>query len=277
MLLVIRKILFDFKEYVILTILLLISLILLANNDNPQIKNLRSMALANFAVINSLSTNFTDLFSSDSEMMELKRKNAELMMEINRFREYAYQNYELRNLITLKDTTKYPLISAKIVSKLVSSTQGNMIVSVGSNDGIKIGMPVIHAAGLVGMVVEVTDRFSLVRTLQNSNFKLAVRDQRSNVEGILTWDGSDLIIKNIPTTNDVQIGDRVVTSDFSTIIPPSLSVGLIQKRVSVVSGLLSNIVVHPYVDFASINNVFVVNLVLDRQLEDIELNFFKAR
>lgn len=273
----IRKILFDFKEYVVLTLLLIISLILLANNDYSKIQNLRAMAMANFAVINSIVTDFKNIFTNDSELMDLKRKNAELMMEINRFREYAYQNFELRNLIALKDTTHFPIISAKVVSKLVSTTQGNMIVNVGRKDSVEVGMPVIHVDGLVGMVIEVTDEFSLIRTLQNSNFKLAVRDQRSNIEGILSWNGSDMIIQNIPTSNDVQIGDRIVTSNFSTIMPPSISVGLVQRKVSTISGLLSNIIVHPFVDFAGVNNVFIVNLVLDKQMEDIELNFFRPR
>ncbi len=54
-------------------------------------------------------------------------------------------------------------------------------------------MPVITDKGLVGIVFESTDNYSSVRTYENSLFKVAVKNQRSNVDGVLNWDGKNLL------------------------------------------------------------------------------------
>ena len=115
----------------------------------------------------------------------------------------------------------------------------------------------------------------ILSSLENSNLKLAVRDQRSNVNGILTWDGVQLVLQNIPTTDDVKAGDRIVTSAFSTIVPPQIPVGIVLKKETTISGLLSNVVVEPYVNLKALRNVFVMKLIQSKQLDSLELNLLK--
>ena len=121
----------------------------------------------------------------------------------------------------------------------------------------------------------VSEEFSLVRTFQNSNFKIAARNQNSGIDGILSWDGSQLLISKIPTTSDMEIGDRIISSDLSTIIPPSIPIGLIVKKEKSVSGLLSNIILKPFVELNSIRNVFVMQVIPGKQIEGLELNLLK--
>ncbi|MCB0752961.1 MAG: hypothetical protein KDC52_15930, partial [Ignavibacteriae bacterium] len=77
------------------------------------------------------------------------------------------------------------------------------------------------------------------------------------------------IIKNVPTTEDVEVGDRVIVSELSTIIPPAIPVGIISSKESTVSGILSNIKVKPYTNVNKIENVLVVKKSQNFQLDSL--------
>lgn len=267
-----RRFLTQFKEYIVLTIILIISLILISQNNNPKIKNIRLYALSSFAIMNYSLTGIIDYFQNTSYTNDLERINAELMLQVNLLREYGLENNELKNYLKYSDNSEYELIVSRIVSRVLSKINGNFIISKGSKDSIKVGMPVISHLGLIGLVVDVTDNFSTVRTYENSKFKVAVKNQRSNVSGIINWNGKNLIIKNVPTTYDIEIGDRIVVSELSSIILPSIPIGIVAEKEATLSGILTNIIVKPFVDINSIKNVLVIKSVVSKQLDDLELN-----
>ncbi len=258
-----------FKEYIILVLLIILSLILITLNDNSKVKNARLYALGTFASINSFLSNIKNNFENTDYTEELLKHNAKLMLRVNELREYAYEIDELKKHLDYKTKSNYDLISARIVSRLISKISGHFIISKGSVDSLSKGMPVITDEGLVGIIVDVANNYSTVRTYENSLFKVAVKDQRSNVNGILNWDGKDLIIKDIPTTDDVQIGDRVIVSELSTIIPPEIPIGIISSKESTVSGILSNVKVHPFTNLNNIRNVLVVRIKTNFQLDSL--------
>jgi rod shape-determining protein MreC len=270
-----RRIITDFKEYLLLTILTIISLVVLSRSEKPEAKHLTSFALSNFAVLSEITSSITSIFRTDESVQELQQENAELMLEVNRLRKVNMENEELKSILSFRDTSKYPLLPAKVISKLVTKTQGNFIINQGSVNDIKRGMPVLTSKGLVGLVMDVTENFSVVRTLYNSNLNLAIKVQRSNVDGVLSYDGAKLIIKDIPATYDVQEGDRIETSEFSSLFPPSIPVGQVARKESNVLGLLHNLTVKPFVNIESVNNVFVLKVLLTKQINQLEMNLLK--
>lgn len=270
-----RRIISDYKEYIVLLVLSVISLVVLRNNDSSKIRNLRIIGLGYFAAVNSVVSGFTDLFGGGSPAEELKKQNAGLVLELNRLRKYGLENESLRNMLAFRDTSSYPLLAAEVISKLVTKTQGNFIINRGNRDSVKTGMPVINEKGLVGIVAEVAEKFSVIKTIENSRLNIAVTIQRNDVDGILSWTGSRLIIKDIPTTYDVEVGDRIITSDFSSVFPPAIPVGVVVKKDSVQLGLLHNITVKPYADPGSVSNLFVVMIRQSRQVNQLELNLMK--
>lgn len=270
-----RRIVADYKEYILLIVLSIISLTLLSKNEKPQVKHLRTIALGNFAVLNELIESVTSFFRKDISLDELTKENAKLMLEVNRMRKLKSENDELHAMIAYRDTSKYPLIPAKVISKLVTKIQGNFIINKGFSDGIKKGMPVLSEKGLVGLIMDVAENYSVVRTLYNSNLNIAITMQRTNVNGILTYDGRNLVVKDIPSTYDVQVGDRVETSDFSSLFPPSIPVGIVQKKESNVLGLLHIITITAFADISGANNLFILKIVPSKQINELEMNLLK--
>ncbi|MBU0475183.1 MAG: rod shape-determining protein MreC, partial [Bacteroidetes bacterium] len=257
-------------EYILLFILLIISLIILTQSSNPEIKKIRRYAFASFAVWAEVL--YSIVSTENSELNELQIENAKLMLEVNMMREFALENEELKSLLKFEITSDYNLIPAAIVAKNISSTQGLFIINVGIKDSIRKSMPVMNEQGLIGIVTEVSNDYSLVQTLTSSSLKISATVPKSNIQGVISWSGDVLVIRNIPTTADVNKGDRVVTSILSTIVPPSIPIGLVVERRSNISGLLSEIVVQPFVDVNSVKNVFVLSVVKSSQIDSLDLN-----
>ncbi|OGU63838.1 MAG: rod shape-determining protein MreC [Stygiobacter sp. GWC2_38_9] len=266
---------YQFKEYVLLVILVIVSLISISLSEKPQAKKLKALAIANFAVLSEITESVASIFSGDVSVEELKLENAKISLQLSKLKKVAAENEELRAMINMRDTSSSPLIPVRIVSKLITKIQGNFIVNRGSGSGLVKGMPVINHQGLVGLIMDVAEDYSVVRTLQNSSLNIAVTLQRSNVDGILSFDGRDLVIKNIPTTYDVKIGDRIETSDFSSLFPPSVPVGVVLKKETNELGLLHSLTVKPFADIEATNNLFVIGIVPSKQVNHLEMNLLK--
>jgi len=266
---------YQFKEYVILVILVVVSLISISLSEKPQAKKLKAFAIANFAVLSEITETFVSIFTPDVEVEELRIENAKISLQLNKLKKVAAENDELRSMLNMRDTSSVPLIPVRVVSKLITKVQGNYIVNRGSNSGLAKGMPVINHQGLVGLIIDVTEDYSVVRTIQNSNLSIAVTIQRSNVDGVLSFDGRDLIIKDIPTTYDVKIGDRVETSDFSSLFPPLIPVGTISKKETNELGLLHSLTVKPFAAIEATNNLFIIGIVSSKQINRLEMNLLK--
>jgi rod shape-determining protein MreC len=266
---------FGFKEYIVLVVLVIVSFVVLSLNQKPEVKNVRAIAFGSFAAVTSVVSDLINIANIKSENRQLREVNAELMLQVNRLREYGIQNEELKNLLKLKDTLKYPLIPSTIVSKSFSKIQGTITINSGLKDGVKPGMPVINDEGLIGVVYNSSEDYSIARTLKNFDLKITVKDQRSRIDGIMKWNGENLVIINVPKTYDVEPGDRIITSNISSIIPVPLPVGVVTGLSNIKTGIFNEVKVKPFVDFLRVENVFVLGIVESKQIKNLEMNFYK--
>ncbi len=262
----------NFKEYIVLVILLIVSLILLSQNNSQGIRKVRSIAFGTFASVTSIFTDVFNISNLKTENENLRRTNAEMMLHLSRLREYAIVNEDLKGLLALKDSSKFPLIPATIISKSLTKSQGTITINVGKNDSVKVGMPVITDKGLVGIIYSISDNYSIARTLTNVDLKVTVKSERTRENAIMKWNGEWLVMVNVPKTFDLKKGDRIVTSEISSIIPFPLPVGLVYEIGNVDQGIFNEIRVHPFVDFQKVENVFVLGIVKSKEIDDLQFN-----
>jgi rod shape-determining protein MreC len=194
------------------------------------------------------------------------------MLHLSRLREYAIVNEDLKGLLALKDSSTFPLIPATIVSKSLTKSQGTITLNAGKNQSVKVGMPVITDKGLVGIIYSISDNYSIARTLTNVDLKITVKSERTRENAVMKWNGEKLVMINVPKTFDLKKGDRIVTSEISSIIPFPLPVGLVYEIGNVEQGIFNEIRVHPFVDFQKVENVFILGIVKSKEIDDIEFN-----
>ena len=248
----------SFKEYIVFVFILIISLILISQNNSQSVKKFRTFVFGSYAATSSI---FSDLFSFTSlrsEVKYLRGRNADLMLEVSKLREYAFTNDELNKLIKFRDTSSYQLLPASVVYKSITGIQMNFALNRGSSDGVRQGCPVVTGDGLIGIVQTLSSNYAIVRTLKNSDMKLIVRDERSRVDGILKYNGNDVMISNLPKTADIKIGDRIVTSNYSSLVNFPILIGRVKKIINPEQGTMNDIVITPTVNFDKTENVFVI-------------------
>ena len=100
-------------------------------------------------------------------------------------------------------------------------------------------------------------------------------DERSRINGIMKWTGEEFVIINIPYTFDIEVGDRIITSEVSSIVPIPIPVGIVEEFKAGETGVFSYIRVKPFVDLTPVENVFILAVVKSKQIDDLELNFYK--
>ncbi|MHB8338267.1 MAG: rod shape-determining protein MreC [Ignavibacteriaceae bacterium] len=266
-----------FKEYIVLVLLLIISLIILSSSQKQSAKKASSVFFGVFANFSSVISDALDIAKYKSENSSLRKTNAELMLEINKLRQYGIENSELKDLLGIKDTLHYPILPANVVSKSLSRSQGTFTLNVGRRDSVRPGMPVINEFGLVGIVYSTSSNYSIVRTLENLDLSLTVKDERSRVDGVMKWNGANLVIINVPKTFDVEPGDRIITSDLSSIVAMPVPIGVVVGLNNVETGIFNEVKLKPFVDFVTTENVFVIKVVESKEEDNLELNFFNRK
>jgi rod shape-determining protein MreC len=264
----------NFKEYLVLFLLVIISLSLLTQNHNTQVQKVRAFAFGGFATVTSIFYDILNIAQLKNENTILREKNAELMIQVSMLREQGILNRELKGMLAIKDTTTLPFFPATIVSKSLSITQNTITINAGQNDGIKPGMPVLSYRGLVGIIQTCSENFSIARTIKNVDLKLTIKNEKNRLNGILKWDGEKLMIVDVPRTYDFDIGDRIITSDVSSIIPIPIPVGLVSKIQEDKTGLMNLIQVTPFEEVLAVENVFILMMIENAEKNNIELNFY---
>ncbi|MFA7360289.1 MAG: rod shape-determining protein MreC [Candidatus Kapaibacterium sp.] len=252
------QLILNLKEYLILCVLIIFSLAFIFSNDNTQIRFLRAIAVGMFGTVQSGISSIPNVFELQEENKILRENNIRLSNDVANLKEARLENIRLSNLLSFKENSGLGLVSAKIVNKSVFQTRNTITINVGEGDSLNINMPVITDAGLVGRIVSMSKNYSIAQILYNKDLRITVKVQRSRVDGILLFDGvSELNISNVPKTADVQIGDVIITSEYSNLFPSGIPVGIVTETGNL-DNLFMRIVIQPLVNFNTLENVFVL-------------------
>ena len=138
-------------------------------------------------------------------------------------------NNRLRKALSLKEFNSDKRISAAVISRSSRNWWKLLEINKGAKDGVLIGQTVIGPGGLIGLVDSVTPLTARVRLLTDPGHQVGAWVNRTKRHGILTGMGTNrpkLIFLNKNTL--VNIGDSVTTSPASTLLPPNLTIGIIQ-------------------------------------------------
>ena len=247
-----------FKEYFLLALYLIVSLFLLAQSDTGQVRAIRTHLLAATGTLQDLFGIVPNYFALREENRVLREQNLTLADEVNRLRESRIENIRLRRLIGLKDRPAFQYLSARVVGAKNEALRNTITINVGENDGVRLNMPVVTDNGLVGKVNSFSDKYAIVQLLLHKDVRVSARVERSRVNGIIRWTGGrTLLLANVPTSFDVQSGDIVITSDFSSIFPSGIRIGVVAGTRSLPGELFKAIDVTPGVDFDRLEEVFV--------------------
>ena len=122
-----------------------------------------------------------------------------------------------------------------------------------------IKMPVVTSRGLVGQVVE-TDRWvTKVMVINDTNSSVDIYVEGRNTRGILEGTGQTLLrLKYIRKNDELEIGDKLITSGKDGIYPKGLAIGIVTTVNRNKPGIFADIEVMPFNNFNRLEEVLVL-------------------
>lgn len=265
-----------FKEYVSLSAVVVICFSLMTFGNVAQLGGFRAVVVGGIGWLQSAFSWIPNPVALKSENSALRELNLQLTDERAKIRQALIENDKLRKMLEFKKQTTFPIVTADIVGKTTTEVRNFATLNKGELDGIKEGMTVMTDAGIVGLIIASSNNYSLVRLLINRDSRVAAKVQRSRIDGILVWEGDQtLLMKNIPKSYDVKVGDDVITSEYSNRFPTNIPIGKVIEVRDEANSLFRKILVQPSVNFTSLEQVFVVKMLpnpervaLEKEIEE---------
>jgi rod shape-determining protein MreC len=242
---------------VVLVVLVVISLILLTDyfGESPSspLHTLQRGIVAVFSPIQQGASTvlspvrdiagwFSDTFKARSQVTQLRKEVQGLRAGLAREQYALAQNAQLSHLVGLDRSgsiSSYHPVAASVISRDAILWYQHIQVDRGSDDGVRVGDPVIGDKGLVGDVSIVGPTYSVVTLITDHTMSEAAQvvDQ-GNDTGVLVpavGDPNQLVLQYLPTNaQGLKQGQLVVTVGFKSgslqdLYPPGIPIGQVSN------------------------------------------------
>lgn len=152
-------------------------------------------------------------------------------------------------------------IPAQVVSNSIRDRENYITINRGLADGVQNEMGVVCGTGVVGIVYQAGQHYSLVLPVLNSRSSISCRLHDTEYFGYMKWNGGSPLlafIDDIPRHAKIKVGEMVETSGFSSVFPAGIFVGKVRRILNSDDGLSYKLEIGLSTDFARLRNVSVI-------------------
>ena len=221
--------------------------------------------------VSAVKGTWEDYFALQKIRLEneaLKKEVVELRIAMQRESEAAEQARTLQKLLKFREELPFVTTGARVLGGSASTEFRTITIDKGTEDGLKTDMAVIAPQGVVGRIIQPASRASQVQLLIDTDAAAGAIVERSRAQGIIVGTKNGYRLEYVPSSAQIDVGDRVVTSGTEGIFPEfpraidgnyprGFVIGHI-KSMQRGAGQYENVVVTPAVDFTSLETVLVV-------------------
>lgn len=213
-----------------------------------------------------------DLVNWFDETFDAKGQNSRLHRELEVARKEAVgaqaavaENAQLRKLVELDESgaipSGYTPVTGRVISRSPTVWYADVMIDVGSGDGVSLNDPVVNGDGLVGKVSAVTGGSAKVTLIADASSAVGAKIVPSGVQGVLkpsVGDPSDLILDFLNSEKRVGKGQSVVTSgwraeDIESGYPPNLPIGEVAEASLFEQEAQQQVHVQPFADLRELD------------------------
>ena len=209
-----------------------------------------------------------------SENQQLKQQIDELTIQNTQLQQDKYELNNLRELYKLDEQYNgYDKVGARIIARDSGNWFHSFTIDKGLNDGLEVDMNVIAGGGLVGRLVDIGSNWAKVNSIINDNSNVSSMVLASSDNLIVTGslksmaDGVIDFKQLIDSKNQVEIGDKIVTSNISDKYLPGILIGYISSIDQDSNNITKSGTLTPAVDFGHLEEVLVI-LETKQQIKD---------
>ncbi len=172
-------------------------------------------------------------YNSGAEYLMLREINEDLSRENAYLRSSLPESFKASRdyFNVINDSTsqqEYLYRSARVINNSTNRRFNYITLNKGKLNGIHPEMGVISNRGAVGIVKNVSDNYATVISIINTRLKISAKLKASGFFGSLEWDGDSyqhVYLHDIPRHANVNVGDLIVTSGYSSIFPEGILLG----------------------------------------------------
>jgi rod shape-determining protein MreC len=262
-------------------VLVVVSIVLVAVSATGPVRSVQEAAARLVAPVQAAVTTVAagvgDLVETIGEIGGLRAENDALRSElagadqrIAELQEAARENARLRALLGLQAVLGWDLVPGRVVAAGTGALTWEVALDTGRLDGVRVGMPVVGAAasgggGLAGIVVEVSPQRAVVQLTVDPRSRVIARDQQTEALGVIQGQpGGQLVMTQVPITDQVGVGDTIVTAGLelegvaASPYPRGLLIGSVSALETDQNGLTQTVFVRPAIDPRSVEWLMVV-------------------
>jgi rod shape-determining protein MreC len=141
------------------------------------------------------------------------------------------ENQHLRELLAVQQRATYPTQLAEIVYVERDIFKRKLFLDKGAQASVQAGQVVVDDIGVVGQVTRVYPWLSEVTLITDKDHAVPVQVLRNGLRAVVfgSGDTSDLALRYMPISSDIQEGDVLVTSGIDGTYPPGLPVAKVGR------------------------------------------------
>jgi rod shape-determining protein MreC len=183
------------------------------------------------ATAEGLVTGAGDYWNAASQNAELKRQNKAMLRRMIEAKAIAQENRQLKATLQLREHVRATVAVGRIVGSSFSSPRRFAILSVGSRDGVREGMPVRSPDGLVGRIIDAGALASRVLLVSDRQNIVPARLLRGGIPVISQGRGDGFVdVRPLEVgRNPFKRGDIIVTSGTGGLYPPLIPIARVVK------------------------------------------------
>ena len=247
------------QPWLILLLVLILSFTLMATSNRSGTERARSRVSAILAALASPFGIIPAIIHLGADNARLRAENAEYLIKSSEAQEAIRENERLRQLLGFKNRSTLKLIAAEVIATDPMPGVHSLLIDIGTEQGAEKHQAVISDKGLVGKLVQVSERNAIVQVLLDRNLGVAVRVTNCRANGFTRWVGLNrLLLENIPASAPVRTGEEVICSGLDGIFPEGIPVGIVDFWERQEGNLFLYVEVEPYVNFSKLEEVFLV-------------------
>ncbi|MFA5318362.1 MAG: rod shape-determining protein MreC [Patescibacteria group bacterium] len=195
---------------------------------------------------------------------ELEARNQKLLEENIGLKILEDENIALRNQLEFYSRHNYKKLVANITSREGGYGIEQIItIDKGRNDGVSPGQPVISDNGvIVGKIFAAEDSLSYAHLITDKQCQIAASSiNKKETAGVTKGElGLTIQMNFIPQTEEVSVGEVIVTSGLEQQIPRGLIIGTVQEVKKEPNDLFQSIIINPALN---LNTLSIVSIILN--------------
>jgi rod shape-determining protein MreC len=183
------------------------------------------------ATASGLVSGAGDYWDAANQNGKLKRERRAMLQRMVEAKAIYQENEQLKAALQLREHQRDTIAVGRIVGSSFNSPRRFAILSIGSGDGVKIGMPVRSPDGLVGRIIDTGELASRVLLVSDRSNIVPARLLRSGIPVISQGRGDGTIdVRPLEVgRNPFKRGDIIITSGTGGLYPPLVPIARIVK------------------------------------------------